>query len=177
MTHDALLKLWSNILISLALLSGLFSILDPLSLVFDNLPLTLAKGTETWQINMHDLPAMDAAIVIAAFVLPQFMWILAVWQVALLARYYRAGSIFGEHITPRYTRIGIFLVIMGILESLILPVIGLWFYTRKLCPWLPDMPIETIIQPDLVMAGAFFFILGKIMHHGNELQKTDQLTI
>ena len=126
---------------------------------------------------MRDLPQLEANVCLLLFMLPNFAWMYAVVQMAKLAIAYRSGDIFQKSAPRRFMKIGIGLVVMGIFNMLVLPAITYLFYYRGISPWLADMSFLTVFEPDLLVAGCFFFVLGKIMHYGVALQEADRLTV
>lgn len=176
-TRDAALRRWSTVLLALAALVVLRSVAAPALLLSDGGPIVLTHGTEVWQTRLHDLPRGDAGLFLAIILLPQAAWLYGVVQIARLARFYRRGVLFAVPVSGAFLRLGGALIVMGALDTLILPAVAHLFHARGITPWLADIPLLAIVEVDLIMAGAFFFILGKIMQRGAELQETDRLTV
>jgi len=177
MVDDTKLARWSLILLVLAVLTMLLSLVSPLTLLFGDAPVVLSKGTEIWKTTFHSLPTAEATALLLILMAPQLAWVIAVVQVARLAQRYRRGRIFELGNTVYFIRLGVALAVMGLLQSLVLPLVNALFYYRHISPWLADIPWLEVLQPDLIMAGAFFFVLGKIMERGAELHESDQLTV
>lgn len=177
MAVDRNLARWSTVLLALALATALLSILTPVALLLDDAPVTLMRNGKIWQTSMNALGTTDQALLWIGVMLPQLAWFYGVLQVARLARSYRRGVMFDATVTGAFERLGIALAVMGTLETLQYPTLNFLLYYRGVSPWLGDMPVLALIQPDLLMAGAFFFVLGKIMRRGAELQETDSLTV
>lgn len=177
MSYDLHLTRWSAILFWFAVMTVLLCLCEPLALLFSDAPIALAKGTEVWSSSLNALPATDVAFILMVLLAPQCAWLVAVIQVAYLAGNYRRGIVFDRRNAGRFLRIGIALAVMGVLHMLVMPFIGYWVFHRGLCPWLPDMPFLAIAEPDLMMSGIFFFVLGKIMQRGAELQESEDLTV
>jgi len=174
---DRKLIWWSTALLLLAIAAAAQSVIGPLSLLADGNPVVLKNGPEIWQFTFQSLQRMDATILTVIILLPQVAWISAAWQVARLAIHYRRGGFFSPIITTCFLRLGMALAAMGALDSLAYPAVDYIFYWRGVSPWLGDVPVLAILRLDLMMAGAFFFILGKIMTRGKELQDLEQFTI
>ena len=171
------LSRWSTVLLVLAALTALQSVVAPLSLLLGNDRIVLTRGEDVWRIMMSQLPAADAWILGAVVMIPQILWLYCVFQVGRLAHSYRRGVLFGPRVTGAFLRFGMALIIMGVLGSAQYPVINYLFFWRGVTPWLADMHLLRIIDIDLIMAGAFFFVLGKIMQQGADLQDSDRLTV
>jgi hypothetical protein len=93
---------------------------------------------------------------------------------SIFARRYRKGQIFEEENARRLVRLGLALAAIGVLNTLSLPIFNMLLYWRGVSPWLADMPFILVFEPDYVMAGLFFVILGKIMRRGSELEERDR---
>ena len=59
----------------------------------------------------------------------------------------------------------------------VLPAIASFLFARGAAPWLADMPLWGLIEPDLFMASAYFYVLGKIMQRGAALEELAELTV
>lgn len=175
---DKALFRWSTVLLVLAFVTLLANILGPLSLILDGTdPLVLAKGDDLWKFTLGELKAWDRVVVFTTLVLPSLIWVLGVLQIGQLALLYRGGKVFEQANVRCFLRLGTILVVSGILESLVYPAINHYLFARGISPWLADMKLLFTLEPDLIMAGMFFFVLGKIMQRGVELQEFDRLTV
>ncbi len=174
---DMTLRRWSGVLLMLAGLTIIISFIAPLVLLSGDAPLVLAKGADVWRTTLSQLPLLEASLCVVVTSLPNVAWVYCVVQILLLARLYRAGKVFTQENSRYFRRIGIGLTVMGFLSVLVLPVIGHLLYYRGISPWLPDMPLLAVFEPDLLMAGVFFYVLGKIMQRGTELQENEDLTV
>lgn len=174
---DPCLTRWSNILFYMALITALLSLYGPLSMIWVDSPIVLAKGTEIWQSTFHKIPKPDLWLMIGIITLPMAAWIYGITQIMLLAKNYRVGKIFGADNSKFFVRLGLAMMVMGLFDSLTYPAINYLLYYRHISPWLGDMDIFTFAKPDLLMAGIFFLVIGKIMQRGAELEETDQLTV
>lgn len=177
MSTDVKLSRWSTILLVLAVLTLLHNLAAPLPLILGEIPLVLVRGEETWRATMPQLPTADAWIFGAVMMAPQMVWIYCVAQVGRLAQSFRRGVLFGPRVTAAFLRFGCALLLMGVMQTVQYPAVNSLFFWRGVTPWLADMPLLTLLSPDLIMAGAFFFVLGKIMQRGAELQDFDELTV
>lgn len=174
---DIFLKRWSTTLLMLALLTVGLVFATPLASLLQDSPIMLIKGTETWKTSLYALPLCDAVALVSIILCPQIAWVFGIFQILHLALNYRRGKIFDTENTSRFIKLGYSLFLMGVLEIIAFPAANYLLFLRKISPWLGDMPILSFIQPDMIMAGAFFIVLGKIMHRGLELQETDELTV
>jgi hypothetical protein len=175
--QDITLHRWSGVLLMLAILTIVISFIAPVVLLSGDAPLILAKGADIWRTTLSQLPRFEGALCVVITSLPNIAWVYCVVQILLLARLYRSGKVFTQENTRYFRRIGVGLTLMGFLSALMLPIIGYMLYYRGISPWLPDMPLLTLFEPDLLMAGVFFYVLGKIMQRGVELQENDDLTV
>lgn len=175
--NDVTLSRWSGVLLVLAVLTGLQSIFSPLSWLFGGTPIILTKGDEIWRSTFQMLPRFDAWVLLGLILLPQLAWVAGVWQVGKLAHSYRRGILFDLKVTQCYMRMGAAWTMMGVLATIDYPVLNYVLYWDGVTPWVADMPLLEIVQTDLIMAGAFFFVLGKIMRRGVELQDSFSLTV
>jgi hypothetical protein len=177
MAGDQELRRWSLVLTVLAAVTLAWTALEPLTLFWDDGPIALARGTEIWSTSLRALPGLDRAVVLIVTLLPQVAWVFGVAQVFRLARRYASGRVFDLANTGCFVRLGASLVAMGLMQPAIVPVLARWLNARGIAPWVPDASLLQLFEPDLIMAGAFFFVLGKIMRRGTELQESDRLTI
>lgn len=174
---DPELRRWSYALLALAILSAVGAVVAPARLAFRDMPIALARGTEVWSTGLHGLPAIDVAVVLVVGLSPQIAWVIAVAQIVILAQRYVRGEVFRLDNTLCFLRLGGALVAMGILQVVAFVTLSFWLVHRHIAPWMPDIDVADLLHMDLVMAGAFFFVLGKIMHRGAQLQESDELTI
>ncbi|WP_448206292.1 hypothetical protein [Azospirillum sp. sgz302134] len=176
-TQDAQLTRWSTILLLLASLTVVQSLVEPLSLFLGGTPITLHRDGETWNTTYQALAPLDAGAIALLVLGPELAWVYVSLQVWRLAHKYRRGILFDSLLSPCFLRIGMGLAVMGVLDTLAYPAMAQLLYCRRISPWLGDTPLLALIRVDLIMAGAFFFVLGKIMMRGAELQDLDQLTV
>ncbi|MCA1907427.1 MAG: hypothetical protein LDL39_03610 [Magnetospirillum sp.] len=174
---DAKLTRWSFLLFVFAALSGLQAIVAPILLMVNGTPITLSHGSEIWSTTLQALSAVDGAMLVTAVMAPQLAWIYAMAQVALLALDYRRGLLFHSSLTKRFIRLGVAMFVASVLGSTAAPVLGQIFFARGVLPWVPDIPLFAAVDTSLAMAGVLFFVLGKVMQRGAELQDSDSLTI
>lgn len=175
--HDTALSRWSNALLWLAYATIIISMITPILSIKSDAPLILIKGTELWKTTLGNLPFLDAVLCITIQILPTVAWMFCVTNIIALARLYRQGIIFESTNTRCFVRIGIGLMMMGILSAIVFPIINYLLFIRGVSPWLADMQILALCEPDLIMAGVLFFLLGKIMQRGKDLEEFDRLTV
>lgn len=175
--EDKELKRWSGILLFLGYATAVMSILGPLSLLSKDAPIILARGKEVWSTTFSQIGGVDGAVVLILALLPTAAWVYAVFYIVQLARHYQAGRVFAVGNTGCFLRIGAALAAMGVLDMAVYPLSNLWLFYRGITPWLGDMPILALFDPSLIMAGAFFYVLGKIMARGVALEDNDRLTV
>ena len=173
---DKELNAWSIVLIVLALSSGLMSVIVPLKEIFLE-PITLMHGSEVWRIPLETLPiGMRIGVGFLCWA-PHIAWIYAIIQVIRLAKNYRRGMLFDTCNTGCFLRIGMALAFMGIVNSLTFPFLSFILYYGGITPELSDISIIYAIQPEYIMAGAFFYVVGRIMRRASELHDFDKYTI
>ena len=179
MSKDIHLTRWSNLLTVMAVLTALLTVVAAFYPLIFNGPVGLFKdgGAKIWTTTVQELPLFERLTVVFIEALSNFAWLYALLQIVRLARSYRAGHIFGEANARCFVRIGVALGLMGILQTLTYPVLNYFLFWRGVSPWLGDMPALFTIHPDYVMAGVFFFVLGKIMRRASELEESDRLMI
>ena len=161
----------------LALLTGVLVVVGPLTLLFQDVPIVLARGTEIWKTDLQSLPPAIALAMLAILLMPLVAWLYGVAQVVRLARQYRGGHVFDAPNTTRFVRLGAALMVMDVLNALVMPAVNYLLHGAGISPWVADMPLLALLQPDLLMAGVFFVVLGKIMRRAAELERSDRLTI
>jgi hypothetical protein len=98
-------------------------------------------------------------------------------QIGRLAFFYRQGAIFELRNAQCFMRLGGAFVALAILATVNVPLINIFLYWRGISPWLGEMPLLFMIEFDYLMAGVFFFVIGKIMRHGNELEESDRMIV
>lgn len=177
MGSDRTLARWSTVLLWLAGLTLVRALVEPVVDLADDGRIVLLNDGAVWTTTLSELPRAERAAFLAIVLLPHAVWIYAVVQMARLARFYRRGVLFDAAVSGAFLRLGGALAAMGVLQSAILPAVAHLFHARGITPWLADIPLVSVVEVDLVMAGAFFFILGKIMRRGAELQEADRLTV
>lgn len=161
----------------LAVLAGVQNVVSPLSQLLTDEPIVLTKGDEIWRTTFHWLSSFDAWVFAAIVMSPDAVWLLCIVEIGRLALRYRRGMLFDVYVTRCYMRLGVAMTVMGVLGTAMYPALNYFFFWRGVTPWLADMPFLSIVQSDLIMAGAFFFVLGKIMRRGVELQDSFSLTV
>jgi hypothetical protein len=173
---DKELNIWSVALIILALCSGLMSIILPIEEIFLQ-PIMLMHGAEIWRIPLETLPIgirIGVGLLCSA---PHIAWIYAIIQVIRLARNYRRGILFDTCNTSCFIRIGIALAFMGVINSATFPLLSVILYYGGMTPALADISILYAIQPEYIMAGAFFYVVGRIMRRASALHDFEKYTI
>jgi len=176
---DIYLARWSNLLAAMAILAATITMIVLIyPLIFDG-PIVLATdhGAKVWNTKLFDIPVFERFTVLILLYLPSFAWLYVVLQVFRLARNYRDGQVFGEINARCFVRIGAALALIGGFETINVPFVAYFLYWRGICPWLADVSWLHLIQPNMFMAGLFFFILGKIMRRASALEENDRLMI
>ncbi|MCA8883871.1 MAG: DUF2975 domain-containing protein [Rhodobacteraceae bacterium] len=175
---DRALTGWSRLLWGLALLTLALNVAQLSLLWFEPvLPITLTSGDEVWSTDFHDQPRHVQIALIALVTGSELPWIFAVVQIALLGRDYMRGTVFTENNTRRFQKIGLALIALGVFGSLLHPAIAALLFAFGGAPWMADMAPLFTLEIDYLMAGLLFFVIGKIMQRGLELQTSDQFTI
>lgn len=165
---DKELSRWSIALIVLALCSAFISVILPVNEIFFQ-PIILAHGTEIWRISQDTLPmGMRIGVGLLCWA-PHIAWIYAIIQIIRLAKNYRRGILFDTCNTICFIRIGMALAFMGIINSATYPLLIAILYYGGITPALADISILYAIQPEYIMAGAFFYLVGRIMRRASEL--------
>lgn len=179
MPKDVRLTHWSNVLLVLAVLTMVYTIAIPIYvLIFDGV-IGLAKdhGKQIWTTTFHALPVFERVVVLSLNAVANVVWVYGIWQIARLAIYYRQGKIFEQENAHCFLRLGVALGLIGIILSADYPITNLFLHWRGISPWLGDMDAMFIIHPDYIMAGIFFFIIGRIMRRAGELEESDRLIV
>lgn len=176
-SQDRMLSRLSLLLLVLALATAAVGLFAPLTLLLGDAPLVLARGTEIWKTTVYSLPGTDVAMILLITALPQIAWLYCVKHIVQLALRYRRGEIFEVANSHNFSRIGLGLFAMGVTEPLSLLLASLWLYWRGIAPWVLEIPVLAWFDPSLVMAGAFFYLIGKIMRLGAELQDIEKFTV
>lgn len=164
---------------AMVLLAAIINIAEPIYEYFYGLVgLVKDEGKTIWTTLISELPFVDRIASITLSSLDSLAWLYVLLQIWRLARYYQNGHIFEERNALCFMRVGMGLCIMGFLQTAEYPVGAHYLYWRGISPWLADMPpIVFAIRADLLMAGVFFFVLGKIMRRAVELEETNRLIV
>lgn len=174
---DAKLARWSAALLLMAALTVIAGLAEPVSLAFTDGPVVLMRGAEVWRTTFHRLPVADRVLLLLILGLPQLVWFYIVAQIVVLARRYRAGAVFDPRNPRCFTRIGAALGVMAVLSAIAVPLAAWMLYARGDCPWMADVSLLAALDPDLLLAGGFLFVVGSVMRRGAELQEAESLTI
>lgn len=179
MPKDIRLIRWSNLLLALAIICALLAVAVPVYIIFSDAPIVLLKenGKTAWNTTFNALPAVDRVVVFALTFSSSVAWLYGLLQIARLAVFYRQGAIFEFRNARCFIHLGGAFVIIAILETVTGPLINVFLYWRGISPWLGSMPVLFAIKFDYLMAGVFFFVLGKIMIYGNELEESDRMIV
>ncbi len=179
MSKDIHLTRWCNLLAVMAVFTALVTAAAVFYPLIFNGTIALSKdhAAQFWKTTMAEMPVFERLVVLGLLSLASAAWLYGLLQIFRLARNYRTGQIFGEANARYFVRIGVALGLIGILQSLTYPALNHFLYWRGISPWLGDMPLLFLIRPDYLMAGLFFFVLGKIMRRASELEETDRLMI
>ena len=161
-----------------ALATVAFNLIVPITFIVEgDQPLVFAKGQELFKFTLGELPAFERTVIFAVLFIPALIWVYGVLQIVRLALSYRTGEVFAARNSGYFIVLGIVLVVIGICDALAYPIVNIFMYERGISPWLGDIRLLQTLEPDMIMAGLFFVILGKIMRRGAELQEFDRLTI
>lgn len=178
-SQDKKIMRWSTFLFVMVIFALVINVAALIYPTIYDVPISISKnsGKDIWNTTASALPILDFTVVIALNSFASVAWLYGLLQIGRLAKHYRGGRIFEEHNAVCFIRLGIALVFVGIGNSLNYPIANLFLYWRGVTPWLGDMPPLFLVQPDYLMAGVFFFVLGKIMRRANELEETNRLII
>jgi hypothetical protein len=174
---DRKLAWWSGVLLVLAGLTLGIGLIGPISLVVVDGPLLLTHGDQVWRSSFLSLALWHRVAVFGVLFLPQLAWAYVVVQVVTLARRFRRGAVFDGGNPACFERIGVGLAVMAVLSAVAVPLTAWLLYRLGECPWMADLSGLDPFQPDLFMAAAFVYVLGRVMRHGAELQEADALTV
>lgn len=161
----------------LSVVTALFTIASPVYALSHECPITLLKGQEEWKIDLFALGWFDFLAVFTVVMLPKFAWLASLFNILMLARRYEHGRIFDQANARRFVRIGECLVLVGLLDCMIAPFINYFLYWRGISPWVGDMPLAYVVQPNYVAAGVFFVVMGKVTQRAFELQEDNRLIV
>ena len=177
-SSDRTLTWWSRALWLMALVTLLYNLAEITLIWFDlDLSLSLEREDETWEADFHTLPFGVKFGLGAILVVPELPWFYAIVQIALLGHSFMRGQIFTEINCRRFQKIGLALIIEGALESLVDPSAMWLLYLTDTTPWLAEFDPFFTWDLNPLMAGLLFFVLGKIMQRGLELDTSDRFTI
>ena len=179
MPKDIRLIRWSNLLLALAIICALLAAAVPIYILFSDAPIVLLKegGKTTWNTTFNALPTIDRLVVFVLTFSSSVAWLYGLLQIARLAVFYRQGAIFELRNARCFMYLGGAFVVIAILETVTGPLINAFLYWRGISPWLGEMPLLFLIEFDYLMAGVFFFVIGKIMRNGNELEESDRMIV
>lgn len=177
--RDAHLARWSLALMAMVFFAAVLDVAVPIyEFFYGVVGLVKDQGKTVWVTQVSALPLVDRFSFILGTEFDNIVWLYVLLQVWLLAQYYRSGSIFEERNATCFMGVGFGLWIMGIMQSFEYDAVNYYFYWRGISPWLGDTPpILFLIRIDMLMAGLFFFVLGKIMRRAIELEETNRLIV
>jgi hypothetical protein len=177
--RDAHLARWSLALMAMVLIAAALNISFPIYEFFYGLTgFVKDEGKTVWTSLISALPLIDRFAITLFTELDSVVWLYVLLQIWLLARYYRSGRIFEECNAVCFMKVGQGLCIMGIVQSFEYHAVNHYLFWRGISPWLGDTPpVLFAVRVDMLMAGLFFFVLGKIMRRAIELEETNRLIV
>lgn len=177
--NDPRLTRWSTVLMAMVAFAAFVNLAAPVyEFFFGFFGVVKDQGQKIWTTQFSALPLPDRFAVLAIASCDSAAWLYGLLQVGRLAQYYRRGYIFEERNAVCFIRLGVALGVLGLAQSAQYPLSVIYLYWRGITPWLADMPPSLfIIRPDFLMAGVFFYVLGKIMRRAKELEETNRLIV
>lgn len=176
-SRDVYFSRWSSLLYMLVALASLLTVALPIQYLIRVGRIVLLHDAKLQEFLVWSLPSFELSVVLFGMFTPRIVWLYGLLQFSRMARYFRQGRIFEERNARCLVRVGYALGIICVMDSVFLPSVAFAFYWGGTTPWLADLPIAHIIEPDYAMAGLLFLVLGKVMHRAVEIEKESRLIV
>lgn len=166
----------------LFLLIGATAVLSLANTAFvfqSDLPISLVINGEVWTRQVSDFATPDRVMVFALIELASLSWFWALFNMWRLAKLYKDGQYFTPKNSRRFVGIGYALITMSVLQTLLVPVVSWYLYSREIIDEFADWDISLIFlsEIDLLTAGLFFLLIGTIMERAIKMQEEADMTI
>ncbi|TLP68980.1 DUF2975 domain-containing protein [Parasedimentitalea maritima] len=168
----------TNLLFVLIAVTAILSLTDTIFVFQSDFPLALQVDGEVWIRKISEFSISDRVAIFSMLEFTTLPWYWALFMMWRLAKLYRDGQYFTPQNSRCFVGIAYALIAMSILDTLIAPVIGGYFYYRGILDGMPDMDVTLILaDTDLLTAGLFFFLIGMIMEKASTLREEADMTI
>lgn len=174
---DVYLARWSGVLHILVWLAAVFTFVDPFEYLTMDGRISLLHDGKIQEFQIWKLPPFELSVVLACWMSPKTFWLYTLFQFFMLGRVFRQGRIFDESNGRRLENVGYALATISLINTLAIPAVAFAFYWGGTTPWMADLPLAHVIEPDLAMGGLFFIILGKVMRRAAEMEEESRLIV
>ena len=167
-----------NLLFVLIAVTAIMSLVDTIIVFDSDFPLALQIDGDVWIRQISEFSVSDRVAIFSMIELTTLPWYWALFMMWCLAKLYRDGQYFTPQNSRCFVGIAYALIAMSILDTLLAPAVGGYFYYRGIIDGLPDMNVTMILaETDLLTAGLFFFLIGIIMEKASTLKEEADMTI
>mgnify|MGYP003882789541 CR=1 FL=1 len=135
---------------------------------------------ELWHQPLSAFQASDQFFVAVVLIVPTLILMWGLFQIAVLCRYYKGGVLFALDTILCFKRFAIALIALAVVETLMLPILIFYLWSRQALPGLPDFdPVDLleVLQTEILLVGVLFFVITRIMETGLEMKQEVELTI
>lgn len=167
------LTLWLRIL---TVAASIMTVAEDTLSFFTDKPVALFINGELWTKKISYFEIQDRLVVFGILNTKTLLWLIALYQIWRLCQLYNRAEFFTVRNAFCFANVGHALIGMAVVDTLIVPLVGVFLKYRNIIPQMPDMNIF-MPELDLLAAGLFFWLIAKIMERAAIMREEIDLTI
>ena len=142
--------------------------------------LYLKIDDEIWEKRILDLTLGNQIMVGVYMFIPTAILIWGLVQIDGLCTFFSKGMIFCNGTVLKFKRFALALLLLGVVEMLITPMLIAYLKLVGIAPAWPDMDFSLVLdllELEVVMVGVLFFVISRIMETGLAMKDEMELTV
>ncbi|WP_035240227.1 DUF2975 domain-containing protein [Desulfobacter vibrioformis] len=172
-TYIRQLTFWLRFLI---LAASIMTVAEDTLSFFTDKPIALFIDDTLWTKPISSFAIQDRLVLFGILNVKTMMWLIALYQIWKLCQLYRHTIFFTVQNARCFANIGRALVGMAVLDTLIVPLCGVFMKSQGIIAKMPDINIF-MPEIDLLAAGIFFGLVSKIMERAAVMREEADFTI
>ncbi|RED53844.1 DUF2975 domain-containing protein [Aestuariispira insulae] len=135
---------------------------------------------EIWEQRILGLSIPHQIVIGIYMFIPSAILIGGLLQIAGLCNHFAAGVIFSSETVRNFKRFAMALVLLGMVDMLITPLLIGYLKLVDITPAWPDVDLSLVLDLlslEVVMVGVLFFVIARIMETGLAMKDEMELTV
>ncbi len=167
------LTFWLSLLI---LVASIMTVGEDTMSFFTDKPIALFIDGELWTKRISSFAVKDRLVLFGILNVKTVMWLVALYQIWRLCRLYSQAIFFTVQNARCFANVGRALVGMAVLDTLIVPLCGVFMKSQGIIAKMPDIN-AFMPELDLLTAGVLFWLISKIMERASVMREEADFTV